>query len=606
MRACSSFIGGRMRSLRMEPLEHRQMLSVTLNPIGTYSSGVFDDSAAEIVAHDPATQRLFVTNASEGTVDMLDMSDPTVPTLIGQIDATPFGVAPTSAAVSDGVLAVAVRNDPGVAEGNVVFFDTSGNLLGSVVVGFGPDMLTFTPDGTKVLVANSGKPTEDYLVDPMGTISIIDVSGGVTGAPVNTADFTQYDGQGEMLRDKEVRVFGPVVEMVDGEPTIVGTAAPSVDLEPEYIAVSPDSSTAWITLQANNAMATLDVDSGEIVDVKGFGYKNHRAAGNGLDGCDKDDGINIKRWRVKGMYQPDGVAAYATEDGVFLLTANEGGARNDYPGVFEEDVRLEKANVVKGLQSLQDRSAIGRLDVSTTPPHGARVNKDGQIVLNQLYSFGARSFSIWDENVDLVYDSGDDFEQVTAAALPEHFNANDANKFDDGNPDNFETRSDNKGPEPESVVTGEVDGRTYAFVGLERIGGIMVYDVTDPQAPVFQSYMNNRNFLEPNEIPPDSDITNPAVGDLAVEGLAFVSAADSPIPGQALLVTANEVSGTTTVFAVGQSTTPSVPATSNTNFTAEDWAAVVDQILAESTGKKSARPAGRGVDRLLALGMLDE
>ena len=537
---------------KFENLESRQLLAVTLSPIGTYSTGLFDEGGAEIVAHDPDSQRLFVTNVHDRTVDVLDISDVpnTPPNLLFQIDTSGFANEPTSVDVSDGVLAVAVRNELGATTGAVAFFDTDGAFIHSVEVGSGPDMLTFTPDGTKVLVANQGRPSVDYESDPMGSVSIIDVSGGPASAIVSTADFSSFDGQEDALRDEGVRIYGPIV--VNGE--IVGAAPASRDLEPEYIAVSADSSTAWVTLQENNAIAVLNIDGGQFEDVKPLGYKNHRAHGNGLDASDKDDAINIERSRVRGMYQPDGVAAYVSDGEVFLLTANEGASRDE--DIFNEESRVKDLTVTKGLEQLQADEQLGRLQVTTVPPSGKHVGNDGEPVFSQLYAFGTRSFSIWNEDIELVYDSGDDFEQVTANQFPDHFNANDANEFDDGELDNFEQRSDNKGPEPETVVVGEVGNSKIAFVGLERMGGVMVYDVSDPHAPEFQSYVNRRDFTAFNTIDVNGqEITNPAVGDLAVEGLAFISASDSPT-GTPLLVTANEVSGTTTVFAVMNANQP--------------------------------------------------
>jgi DNA-binding beta-propeller fold protein YncE len=316
----------------MEPLEDRRLLAITLEHVGTYSTGIFDESAAEIVAHDPDSQRLFVTNANDSTVDVLDIRDASNPTLLFQIDTTSFGREPTSVDVNDGTLAVAVRNEKGGPAGSVAFFDTEGNLINDVQVGFGPDMLLFTPDGTKVLVANQGRPTDDYEIDPEGSVSIIDVSAGAASATVTTASFTRFNGLEDELRDKGVRIFGPVVE--DGE--VVGQAPAADDLEPEYIAVSGDSSTAWVTLQENNAIAILDISTAHFLDIKGLGYKNHRAHGNGLDASDRDGGINIERWRVRGMYQPDGIVAYNTGDGIRLITANEGGLR-DEDGFNEEE-----------------------------------------------------------------------------------------------------------------------------------------------------------------------------------------------------------------------------------------------------------------------------
>jgi hypothetical protein len=264
--------------------------------------------------------------------------------------------------------------------------------------------------------------------------------------------------------------------------------------------------------------------------------------------------VNIANWPVKSMYQPDGIASFTIGDQTFLITANEGASRDE--DAFNEEARVKDLLLGGPIfaqfndTDLQDDDRLGRLQVTTEFPSDQRGNNGAY---HELYAFGTRSFTIWSSGVDeefgLVFDSGDDFEQITAAQLGNNFNANDANDFDDGVPDNLDSRSDNKGPEPETVVVGEINGRTYAFVGMERVGGIMIYDVTDPSAPVFQSYMNRRDFTEPNTTDEEETMTNELVGDLAVEGMVFIDAGDSPT-GNPLLVTANEVSGTTSIFEI--------------------------------------------------------
>ena len=558
---------GRFDRLALEHLEGRRVLSATLDPISTYSTGVFDGSAAEIVAHDPASNRLFVTNTDvdvddtvpgKGGVDVLDFSDPHNLTKLFTIDTSGFGAEPTSVAVSGNTLAVAVRNDVGESEGTVAFFAADGaagdDPLSRVTAGFGPDMLTFTPDGANVLVANQGRPNDEYTVDPIGTVSIISIPEDVTTlsqSDVTDVGFSDFNGTADQLRARGIRIYGPKLNE-DGER--IGDASVAQDLEPEYITVSADSSTAWVTLQENNAVAILDIDNGSVRSLEALGYKDHSLEGSGLDASDRDDAINIASWPIKSMYQPDGIASFTVGDETFLVTANEGGSRDS--DFFNEESRVKDltlggpAFAQFGLKDLQEDDQLGRLQVTTEFPSVQRGNNGA---FHELYAFGTRSFSIWSSGVDgdfgLVYDSGDDFEQITADQLGENFNANDGNDFDDGEPDNLDNRSDNKGPEPETVVVGEIDGRTYAFIGMERVGGIMVYDVTDPTAPVFQSYVNRRDFTEPNTTDEEETMTNEAVGDLAVEGLVFISADDSP-NGIPMLVAANEVSGTTTVFEI--------------------------------------------------------
>ncbi len=497
------------------PAVHR----ISLVPIGTYASGVFDGSAAEIVAHDPVTQRLFVVNAAADSVDVLDIADPTEPELIGSIIAS--GVV-NSVDVYDGTVAIAAQADPAQEPGFVELFDTDGNPLAAVRVGSLPDMLTFSPDGTMIVVANEGEPA-GYCAgdegDPEGSISIIDVSGGAAGVTqddVRTADFTAFNGQEDALRAAGVRIFGP-------------GATVAQDLEPEYVAIDADSTTAWVALQENNAFTIVDLASADVTDIVSLGYKDHSVRDNALDASNEDGRINIRTWPVQGMYMPDGIDAYERGGRTFIVTANEGDAR-DYECFSEEarigDLVLDR-EAFRFPARLQQDQRLGRLKTTTAFPTVEPAT--------ELYSYGARSFSIRDAAGNLVFDSGDDFERITAAVDPENFNSNNDENG------SFDSRSDDKGPEPEGIEIGRAFGNTYAFIGLERVGGVMVYDIGSPQDPRFVEYVNNRDF--------DGDAEAGTAGDLGPEGITFISAADSPIAFP-LLAVANEVSGTTTIYKV--------------------------------------------------------
>lgn len=484
-------------------------MSITLASRGTYAG-----TGAEIAAFDAVTQRSYVV-AGTSAVQVLDASNLSAPTLLTTIDVSTFGTA-NSIAVKNGIVAIAVENTANrQAPGTVAFYDLDGNFLNAVSVGAVPDMLTFTPDGNKILVANEGEPSsynQPTSVDPEGSISIIDLSSGVLGltaASVTTAGFTGFNSQLSALVASGVRVFGP-------------NATVAQDLEPEYITVSADSKTAWVTLQENNAIAILDLQTGQVTNIKPLGFKDHSLPGNGLDASDRDGSINIQNWPVFGMYQPDAIASFTVGGQTYLITANEGDAR-DYTG-FGEERRVGAASLVldptafPNAAALKAAAALGRLNVTATLG-----NPDGDGDFDQLYAFGARSFSIWSANGTLVYDSGDQLEQITATQVPASFNS-------DGTAANFDTRSDNKGPEPEGVTTGVIDGQTYAFIGLERVGGVMVYNVTNPTSPAFVQYINTP-------------------GDLAPEGVTFVAAEDSPT-GKPALILANEVSRTTTFYEI--------------------------------------------------------
>ena len=896
--------------------------SLTLTPVGTYATGKFDAAAAEIVAYDPATQRAFVTNSANAAVDVLDMSNPVSPTLTASLDMSFFGSGVTSVAVHDGVLAVAIAANEKTDNGHIAFFTTAeGELIASVEAGALPDMITFSPDGSKVLTANEGEPNADYSIDPEGSVTIVDLSDGVENVSQDQVTQVSFATFNDATLDDSIRIFGP-------------NATVAQDLEPEYIAVSPDSTTAWVTLQENNAIAVVDIAAGEAITVAGLGLKDWNrpqvqlqalewtdrpllgatAAGQeillggfsglffegrddatgelrfithpdrgpnpepvdvdgdgvnerpfalpdyqaqlvrfvvnpstsvftiteqinltradgapisglpnlageagkayadeepvdllgnpleldpygadlegivvaadgtfwlvdeyrpaiyhfgtdgvlidrfvpvgsneneagievgtealpaifaqrranrgfeavayrdgilyafiqspldnpdsgkdsnskrghyarilafdiatgetvgqylypiglapvdkigdavalpngeflvierddatgpdaqkfiykidlanatsiqgmdeglgleqqslgglaslgirpvaktlyvdlaeagyhmvdkpeglalvddntlavlndndfaisgtfsttsglmdelddarpvvlgllstsriGLDVSDKDDAITIANWPVYGMYMPDTIVAYTVDGETYLVTANEGDAR-EYDTYAEEermgDLVLDWS-VFPNAAELQKEENLGRLTTTT-----AGTDTDGDGLVDRILTFGGRSFSIWSADGQLVFDSGSAIEQIVATALPDDFNA-------DGENESFDTRSDAKGPEPEALAVGQIGDRTYAFVGLERIGGVVVYDITEPTQPRFVTYANNRDFA--------GDAEAGTAGDLAPEGIVFVPAEQSPTGSPALLV-ANELSGTTTFW----------------------------------------------------------
>lgn len=500
--------------------------SLSMQVIGQYRTAVFDDGAAEIVAHDEDNQRIFVINAAAATVDVLDISDPANPLKIGQIDVSPLGAGVNSVAIHEGLVAVAIEASPKQAPGKVGFYDAASlTYISDVTVGSLPDMVIFTPNGRYVLVANEGEPSDDYVVDPEGSVSIINLSNGPMHAAVSTADFRDYIGREDDLRASGVRIFGP-------------GANAAQDMEPEYITVSGNSKTAWVSLQEANALAVIDIRNAKVKEILPLGSKDHRLAGNAFDASNRDGAINITNWPTRGMYMPDAISSYRFRGDTYIVTANEGDSR-DYDG-FSEEVRVKDlvldAAAFPDASILQLDENLGRL--KTTTVNG---DSDGDGDFDEIYSYGARSFSIWSEKGERVFDSGADFERITAAVNPANFNStNDENG-------SFDNRSDDKGPEPEGITVGKIKGRTLAFIGLERVGGIMVYDISNPDKVRFLDYINNRNFDVDAQLPDGT--SNPLAGDLAPEGLVFISAGKSP-NGKPLLVVGNEVSGTTTLYEV--------------------------------------------------------
>ncbi|UGV31845.1 choice-of-anchor I family protein [Halopseudomonas aestusnigri] len=577
--------------------------SITLNYLGRYSANIFGASAAEIPAFDPVNQRIFIVNAQKGAVDVLNAADPANPVLLQEltVESITEGAVVNSIAYKGGYLAVAVEAPTKTDNGWVALFDaTSLEMLGYEQVGAQPDMVTFTPDGQYVLTANEGEPSTDYQIDPVGSISILGVSEGQL-VEVRTAGFSAFNTQADTLRSAGVRIYGP-------------NASVEQDLEPEYIAISSDSSTAWVSLQENNALAKVDIATATVTDILPLGYKDHGTAGNGLDVSDSDDAINIDTWPgVLGMYQPDSIAAYEVDGETLLVTANEGDSRawgeddqaywdGDASKGFVEEFRVKHLVHVSGFDrragddlppQLRDLAAgallnpttfaycgataadpgdcradenLGRLTVAWTDGYRKDANGDpvlfdasgnqnlagDRLMYDNLYAYGARSFSIRDSEGQLVWDSGDQLEQYFASdacmlganrTIPcsDYFNAT----HDEG--DTFDNRSDNKGPEPEGVTVGQLGNKTFAFIGLERIGGVMAWDITDPTAPVLVDYLNTREDWTTE----DPSTVLATAGDLGPEGLVFIAPEDSP-NGEALLVIGNEVSGTTAVYQINQ------------------------------------------------------
>lgn len=654
------------------------LAQVSLDHVSTYFTNAFDESAAEIVTYDAGSQKLFFSSSFDNSVKILDFSDPTNLSLLANIDINTYGDGVNSVSAFDGVVAVAVEIDE--APGVIVFLDHEGTFLSQVTVGYLPDMVTFTHDGNKVVVACEGEPSDDWTYDPAGSVAIIDVSGGVasvTQGDVTITEIGSYTGSfsgvrifgpeaivtfEEMFEDTALQLnqfvtfnelstgtwyydsfsgdnfaeangFGDDTNSIDwlisdliditnftdasvsfysaknfsggsmdflvstdydglGDPTtatwdtltsmavwspggyldtnsgdislasyigseiavaflyqstgtgggsgalwqiddivVSGSHSEASNFEPEYVAISEDNSTAFVGLQENNAIAVVNLSNGNITNMLPLGWKDHSIEGNGLDASDKDDVINITTYPFRGLYLPDAIATVNIAGTNYILTANEGDAR-DYDAYSEEerlkDVVLDPT-VFPDAATLQADENGGRINITNTM---GDIDGDGDF--DEIYTYGARSFTIWDASGNVVFDSGDDFEQITATEYPDDFNS--------GNDENgdFEGRSDNKGPEPEAVEVAAIGEKVYAFIGLERIGGVMMYDITDPANSTFVTYVNNRDFSV-------VDVTTNAVGDLGCEDVIFIDSAASG-DGNFYIVTSNEVSGTVSVF----------------------------------------------------------
>ena len=447
----------------------------SITPLWTFNHNVAPTigRSAEIAVFDAATQALWITGGNG--LDVLNLAGERIQTFT----STAFGSI-NSLAISGNTLAVAFTNALDAGQpGNVQFFDTTtflsqgatAALLGSATVGAVPDMLTWTPDGSRLLVAIEGE-RQSNANNPVGGVSLIDVSrtGGSFTTTVNTAGFSAFDSQVASLRASGVR--------------IVGDTLPSVAFEPEYIALSPNGQFAMVTLQENNAIAELNLQTGQFTRILPMGSKDFSAAGNFIDPSDQDGAVgNFRSVPVRGLYMPDAVVSYSAGGQAFYVMANEGDAFVDDSDI----VRLGNAAYVldpvafPNAASLKQNSNLGRLNVLR---NGATGELPNGTPATEIVTLGGRSFSIRDANGNLVFDSGNQLEMAALAA----------GVYADG-------RSDDKGVEPEGVAVFELAGRTLAFIGLERTtrSAVAIYDITDPA---------NASFLQ-LLVSPDTSVLRP-------------------------------------------------------------------------------------------------
>ena len=483
----------------------------------SYSNGIEGTNSAEIVAYDSSNFRLFIANSIGNSLDIVDFSNPSVPVALMSVELDSVGVI-NSVAAHNGVVALAIQNTDPQQNGMLSFYDGDGNWLNSVDVGAMPDMLTFTEDGSLVIVACEGEPSADYLTDPEGTIAIVDLTNPIsslTNADVTLINFNALDGTETALIAEGIRIFGP-------------GASASQDFEPEYVTVLPDGLTAYVTLQENNALAVIDLATKTLTDVVALGTIDHMQFGNGMDVSNVTSAINIANFPVKGLFLPDAIASLNIDGSDYLFTANEGDLRA-YAG-FSEETRVKDVDLdptaFPDAAYLKSDYLLGRLTMTNTL---GDTDNDGDF--DEIYSISTRSFAIWDASGNLVFDSGDLIEQIIAN------DPNFAGLFNASNTAGTaqaKNRSDDKGPEVEGITAATIDGNHFAFVSLERVGGVLIFNVNDPANPQFVGYQNNR-----------SAITNGP--DRGAEGIIYIDEVSSP-NGNALLLLANEISSTVTVF----------------------------------------------------------
>ena len=498
--------------------------SLQMELVGRHNSGAMnaDGGSLEIVTYNPTNGYAYAVSGVKGKLVAVNLNVKTDGIDVAELSGTEYDIKAlisgfsygdiTSVAVSPNgkMLAAAIQSENYAAAGAVALFSCENNgslkFIATAQTGVQPDMVTFADNNT-LLTADEGEPRNGVNgVDPKGSVTVAKIEGEglLTSKQIY---FDEYDA-------KRSDLIGYGVLIQKGK-------NPSVDFEPEYIAVS--GNTAYISLQEANSIAVLNITDEKFTGIYSLGLQDY---GKTKADIQKNDKIDIKNYEnVFGIKMPDGITVADIKGKTFLLTANEGDSRADWQGMDNEyeNVTSPTGNVTLDKKVVWFNAAMW----------------DG-LDENKAYLFGGRSFSIYEvtnSGLSLVYDSGSDFEEITSKVLPDFFNAsNDKISIDN--------RSGKKGPEPESVTVGKVGEKIYAFVALERIGGIMVYDITIPENSKFVNYINSREF--------DSAIQ----GDVSPEGLFFMPDTDSKT-GKALLLAACEVSGTLAVYeCVGSKSQP--------------------------------------------------
>ena len=560
--------------------------TLQLSLVDSYFSGSeFATSSAEIVSYDQCSDRLYVVNSQAASIDVLALSNNnSAPSKVGTIDlslaAISAGIeigAANSVSAKQGLVAVAieakVKQNPGLI---ALYRSDDLSLLATYPTGALPDMVALSSDGQTILTANEGEPSGNYSVDPEGSITIVDISKGyVEKAEVKQVSFSAFNvGESRHAElSASIRTAGPA-----------GTSV-AQDLEPEYMALNSDNTKVYVALQENNAMAIIDIATARVDSIKGLGEKSwNTASGNMLDASNKDNGVGefASYEQLVGLYMPDTIASFSVDGADYIISANEGDGReyiysstqkacvaadhnwdgDEYEVGGDDEDATKYENELDDCISFTDEQRGGDIVdiVDASHPLKAALDDNNQLkrikivadkenysAEDNIVIFGGRSFSIWNEQAELVFDSGDDIAKKVFAVDSDNFNATN----DNNDPaESADSRSDDKGTEPEAIEVAEINGKQYAFIGLERQGGIIVYDVTVPTAPVFQSYINNRDFGESvctlvDEGDCDNGIYNPAAGDLGPESIDYFTRV-----GKHYIAVGNEVSGTTTVYQI--------------------------------------------------------
>ena len=494
--------------------------TLPIGKIHTYKAGGFNSGSVKDLCFDHTVQQLYSVNQNSTGFRIIDYSDVSKPNVLQLVDVSGFMSNIRSIEAATGFVFVAGDGSSAQLPGKLLIYTNKGIFVKQLSLGATPDRMGFSDNNRYLIIANEGVPDDNHVSDPQGTVNIIDVSSGInplTQADVKTVDFTLLD----------TTAYDPLIHIYAWN-----GALPSQDVEPEAVTVRSDNNTALIALQENNAIAVIDLSTASLTDVKGLGYRDYSV--KGLDASDVGSSVNIATHpRLYGIHQPSDLASFSHMNADYVLTVNQGDPR-DYT-MYNEMVQVKNQPVdpskFNNLADLLNDTVLGRLWV--TSEFG---DMNGDLLKDSLFSFGSRSISILDSTGTEIWNSGDEMAQIVLGLQASNFNSSS----DDNN--SLKNRSVWMGVEPTALAIGEVDGTRYAFISLYQMGGVFIYDISDPANPVFEMYQLDRDF--------SVAASDPLAGDMGPLDLEFVSASNA-LQGLALLFVANRVSSTISVYQMG-------------------------------------------------------
>lgn len=486
----------------------------------TLRVGGFNTGATGQISYDHTTNKLYSVNQEKLGFDIIDYSDIFKPNLIQTVDVSGFINNIRSIESASGFVFIAGDGSSPQLPGKLLIYNSNGVYRKQLSLGTTPDRMKFSPDNITLVIANEGIPDSSYSTDPSGSVNIINTVSGInflTQSDVKTVDFTLLD----------TTAYDPLIHIYDN-----AGQSPSQDLEPEAIAISPDSKKAYVVFQENNALAIIDLFTATLDTIFGLGYLDYGVYE--LDASDLANQVNLDSYpRLYGMHQPSDIEMFEENGEYYLMTSNQGAPRK-YQG-YDETVRVKNQPVdpskFSNLQPLLQDTLFGRLNITS-----AFGDRNGDGLHDSLLCFGSRSFSIWDRSGALRTSSTDELALFISPFYDSIYNSSADHNA------SRKQRSDDMGTEPSAIAIGEVDGNPCYFIGLYQMGGIVIYFGSGGN-PGWDSYNLDRNFSVPAD--------DPMAGDLGPTDLEFVPANRTPL-GIAQLFVANRVSGTISVYQIGQ------------------------------------------------------